>query len=404
MIKIIEKSRAEGRISAPTSKSIAHRLLISAAMVSGEKSIIRGITPSEDVLATIDCLKSLGVEIEYVGGCAVVWGIDFSLACATERLYCRESGSTLRFLIPLCLISGNEIVLSGREKLISRPHSVYEEIAKERGFLFEKNSDSIRLCGRLKCGEYSVRGDVSSQFISGLIFALSTLPGESRIILTEKIESRSYIDLTIDALKQFGASLDWEGENTIRIDGGRKLSSVDMTVEGDWSGAAFLEALNRLGSKITIDGMNDQSKQGDRVCKEYFDALSEGYCEIDIEDCPDLGPILFAFSAAKYGGKFTSTKRLRIKESDRVEAMRQELSKFGIEMEVEENSVTVPKGEICTPKEILQGHNDHRIVMSLAVLCSLVGGQIEGCEAVKKSYPSFFFDLSKLGVKNYDTE
>ena len=403
MIKTIEKSRAEGIISAPTSKSIAHRLLISAAMADGQKSTIRGITPCEDVLATIDCLRSMGVKIEYTDECAEVYGIDFSKACATEKLHCRESGSTLRFLIPLCLISGNEAILCGSEKLISRPQSVYEEVAKESGFVFKKNTDSIKLCGKLSCGEYRVRGDVSSQFISGLMFALSALRGESKIILTTKIESRSYIDLTIDALTRFGASLCWDRDNCILINGGCKLSSVDLTVEGDWSGAAFIEALGKLNGDVVIEGMNENSKQGDRVCKEYFNALSGGYCEIDIEDCPDLGPILFAFSAAKFGGKFTSTKRLRIKESDRVEAMRQELSKFGVEMEVQENSVTIPHSELCAPKEVLYGHNDHRIVMSMAVLCSLVGGQIDGWEAVNKSYPDFFSNLTKLGVKNYDT-
>ena len=404
MTKYIEKSKAEGRIDAPTSKSVAHRLLILGAMCEGEKSVIRGITPSDDVLATIDCLSALGVKIEYDGWAAVVDGIDFSRASATDPLLCRESGSTLRFLIPMCLISGNEATLVGSEKLISRPQGVYEKIAEENGFLFKRECDRITLRGRLLPGEYSVVGDVSSQFITGLILALSTLKGESKILFTTKIESRSYIELTRSALMKFGGEVRWDGDSALIINGGKKLCGVDMTVEGDWSGTSFIEALGLVGGEVKVDGLDEGSLQGDRVYREHFRELDKGFCEIDISDCPDLGPILFTVAALKHGGRFVGTRRLKIKESDRCEAMKEELEKFGAEILIEENALTVLGADLHAPNTRLKGHNDHRIVMSLAVLCSVYGGEIEGCEAVKKSYPAFFRDINRLGIKAYDID
>ena len=173
-------------------------------------------------------------------------------------------------------------------------------------------------------------------------------------------------------------------------------------MEGDWSGAAFLEAFNHIGGKVKINGLNEESRQGDRVCKDLFDRLDKGFAEINIEDCPDLAPILFTVAAVKNGGRFVGTKRLKIKESDRAEVMKEELSKFGAELIIEENSVTVYKRELHRPDERLYGHNDHRIVMSLAILCTLYGGEIDGCEAVNKSYPDFFRDIKILGINHYE--
>lgn len=402
MIRYVGKGQAEGRVSAPTSKSMAHRLLIAAAMCERQRSVIEGITPCEDVLATIDCLRALGVKIEYDGSRAAIEGIDFKKAKPSSVLKCRESGSTLRFLIPLALLSGEEMILSGSEKLISRPQGVYEEIASDEGFLFKKDIDKITAKGRLRSGEYRIRGDVSSQFITGLIFALSTLNGDSKILLTTKIESKSYVELTRSALSEFGVKVEWDGDSVLQIKGGQKPYARSITVEGDWSGAAFIEALNFLGGSVAVDGLNENSLQGDRAYREYFASLDGGFCEINIEDCPDLGPILFTIAAVKHGGRFTGTKRLKIKESDRAEAMRAELSKFGASLLIEENSVTVEKRQLHQPRERLFGHNDHRIVMSLAVILTEFGGEIDGCEAVSKSYPGFFEDIKKLGITTYE--
>ncbi len=394
----IKKSRAIGEVYAPPSKSMAHRLLIAAAMCEGE-SVIDGISSCEDVLATIDCLRALGTKIEYKGESVRVCGADLLSAMANEPLCCRESGSTLRFFIPLLWLSGNEAKLIGSEKLMSRPQSVYEEIARERGLTFERKADSITVKGPITSGEYHVRGDVSSQFITGLLFALSLLDGDSRIVITTALESRSYIDLTISAMAVFGVKIVWENKSTLYIEGGQKYRAKNLRVEGDYSGSAFTDAFNYIGGEVKVLGLNEQSVQGDRVYKELFPMLDSGTPEINIEDCPDLAPILFTLAAMKNGAMFVGTRRLKIKESDRAEVMREELSKFGADICVMENSVRVSPATLHTPKEILSGHNDHRIVMSLAVIASVYGGLIDGCEAVNKSYPDFFTDIKKLGIK-----
>ena len=313
--------------------------------------------------------------------------------------------SLCQFLLyyPLALLCGEEVCLAGSEKLISRPQGIFEEICHNEGFLFNKESDKITLQGKLSAGEYKLRGDVSSQFITGLLFALSTLKDDSKIIITTKLESRSYVDLTISAMSEFGVKISWENDYTLMIKGGQKYTPTRLAVEGDWSGSSFIDAFNHLGGAVEIQGLNQGSLQGDRVYREYFNALDLGFTEINIEDCPDLAPILFTLATIKNGGKFIGTRRLKIKESDRAEAMKSELSKFGADIIVEENTVTVNKTELHTPTEKLFGHNDHRIVMSLAVISSIFGGEIEGCEAVSKSYPDFFKDISTLGIHAYET-
>lgn len=401
MIKRIEKSKAEGTVTVPTSKSVAHRLLIAAALCQGE-SRIDGITPCEDVLATIDCLRAFGVKIEYKDNSATVCGIDFTKAKPSEALNCRESGSTLRFLIPLAMLSGNEVVFIGSERLMDRPQSVYEAVAKECGLTLKRDGNSLTVCGPLTAGEYFIDGSVSSQFITGLLFALSVLREDSHIVITTKLESRSYVELTISAMEEFGVNVIWDNDSALLIKGGRDYRAKNITVEGDWSGAAFLEAFNHIGGVVEINGLNEESRQGDRVCRELFGRLDAGFAEINIENCPDLAPILFTVAAIKNGGRFIGTKRLKIKESDRAEVMKDELSKFGAELLIEENSVTVLKRQLHTPSERLYGHNDHRIVMSLAVISTIYGGEIEGYEAVSKSYPDFFEDIKSLGIDVYE--
>ena len=403
MIKQIEKSKAFGTVFAPTSKSMAHRALICAAMCRGE-SRIEGITECEDVLATIDCLRTFGVKIEYDGKSASVRGIDFTKAVCDGVLNCRESGSTLRFLIPLAMLSGNEVMFTGSKKLLSRPMTVYEQIAKEWGLTFKRESDKITVCGPLSGGEYFIDGNISSQFITGLLLAFSVLNQDAKIIFNTPIESRPYVDLTVDVMKSFGVRVYSDTDWSFLVFGGQEYKEREMRVEGDWSGAAFIEALNRIGGQVNIEGLNEKSLQADKLFTKYFSLLDSGFSEIDIANCPDLGPILFTLAAIKNGGKFLGTKRLRDKESDRIGCMEKELSKFGAELVTEENSVTVIKKELHSPNERLFGHNDHRIVMSLAVLCTLFGGEIEGCEAVSKSYPSFFEDIKMLGIKVYDIE
>lgn len=394
----IEKGTAKGRISAPPSKSMAHRLLISAALADGV-STIRGVSKCEDVQATLDCLYSLGVKTEILGDDVKIHGKDFSCAKATAPLWCRESGSTLRFMIPIAMLSKNTIIFSGAPSLMARPMGVYAALAEEKGLDFIADGETIVTRGPLSSGEYKLQGNVSSQFISGLLFALPTLKGDSTIKITSSVESRSYINLTMKAIREFGVKAEWLDDYTIKIPGGQKYTSCDITVEGDFSGAAFPDALNLLGGEVIIDGLSDSSVQGDKVYKKHYESIRSGIPSIHIGDCPDLGPILFALSAAKQGGIFDGTRRLKIKESDRAAAMAEELKKFGASVTVYDDTVVVYPCDFHAPSEILKGHNDHRIVMSLAVLLTLFGGEIDGAEAIKKSYPAFFNDLRKLGIE-----
>lgn len=394
----IEKGAARGRVAAPPSKSMAHRLLISAAMADGV-SRVKGISSCEDVLATIDCLGALGIKAERVGDDVIVEGRSFREVKPSSPLQCRESGSTLRFMIPAAMLSGHTTVFYGMGRLMKRPMDVYEKLFSEKGLTFISDGESIVARGPLKGGKYELVGNVSSQFISGLIFALPLADGDSVIRITTPIESRSYINLTINAVRAFGIEVEWTDEYTIKIKGNQTYRAREITVEGDYSGAAFPDALGLFGGEVEVLGLDPDSIQGDSVYKRYFKMLEGGVPTIHIGDCPDLGPILFAIAAAKYGGVFDGTKRLKIKESDRAEAMAEELKKFGASVTVYEDSVVVYPAEFHAPREVLSGHNDHRIVMALAVLLTLTGGEIDGAEAVSKSYPSFFKSLEELGIK-----
>lgn len=399
MRALVNKSTASGSVVAPPSKSMAHRMLIGAGLSSGT-SVIKGISASEDMKATLDCLSALGAKCEVTGDTVEVHGADLKNLPENPHLRCRESGSTLRFFIPLCLMTGEtEVTLSGSDYLFSRPLNVYEEICQKQGIEYKREGASLKLKGKLKSDHFRIKGNISSQFITGLLFVLPLLEGDSTITLIPPVESLSYINLTVQALKCFGVEVKWQDEKTLYIKGNQQYKAVDTYVEGDYSNAAFFEALNTLGGSVEVKGLLDDSLQGDRVYKKHFPALSKGTPTINISDCPDLGPVLFAVAAAKHGGVFTGTKRLRLKECDRAEAMAQELKKFGVAVTVREDSVVVYPHDFHAPDEVLLGHNDHRIVMALTVLSSLTGGEIEGAEAVRKSMPDFFEKIKSIGVE-----
>lgn len=397
MIAEIKPGKGKGTMEAPPSKSMAHRLLICGGLAKGE-SVIEGISGSEDMKATLDCLAAIGAEYRIEGDKVTIRGADIRNIPEGAVLKCRESGSTLRFFIPICLLDGKTFTLTGSEKLLSRPLSVYEDIFKKQGITFEAVPDKITVGGKLRSGTYEIKGNISSQFITGLLFVLPLMEGESLIKLIPPVESRSYINLTIEALAKFGVEIKWQDENTLYIMGGQSYEPRTTKVEGDYSNAAFFAALNLLGSEIEMTGLNPESLQGDKVYEKNFALLGKD-TPIDISDCPDLGPILFAMAAVNGGGIFTGTKRLKIKESDRASAMAEELAKFGIDVTVNDDSVIVHPGRVQSPSKILSGHNDHRIVMSCAVLSTITGGIIEGAEASRKSLPDFFERLKKLGFE-----
>lgn len=396
MTVTINKSIASGRVKAPPSKSMAHRYLICGAL--SEKSEIKGIEYSKDIEATLSGLVSLGAKVDVVDKTIFIGGLDFNKSPKSNEIQCNESGSTLRFLIPICLLFNKEIRLCGSERLFERSLSVYEQICEAQGIKFIKTKDSVTVCGRLASGKYSVSGGISSQFISGLMFALSQLDNDSIIEITDNLESASYLNLTIKALAKFGVRISKVDERTIYISGNQGCKNRSVTVEGDYSNAAFLDAFNLIGGNVAVTGLSKNTAQGDCVYKDYFAQLQNGMPTLDLTDCPDLAPILMSVAALYNGAVFTGTKRLKIKESDRGEVMREELFKFGCEVIVEENKITVNKAKLKTPTLYLNGHNDHRIVMSLAVLASVTGGEIYGAEAVSKSFPDFFDKIKALGI------
>lgn len=393
----IKKGTASGVVSIPSSKSVAHRLLINAALTDGE-TIINGLSLNEDIGATIDCLKTLGAKIDYFHGRCTVHGTN-GRGESLRRLHCRESGSTLRFMIPLCLDSV-KTELYGSPRLIERPHSVYGEICEKNDFLWQSDGEKITVCGGLKSGEYEVPGNISSQFITGLMLALPTLEGDSVIRLTTEPESLSYIDMTVASLAAFGIVIEKRSEREWFIKGSQNRRSPGIiNVEADESGAAFFGALNYIGGDVKLDNLNNNSCQGDRVWRLFFPMLESGRPEISIKDCPDLGPILMSLAACLNGVTLRDTARLKIKESDRGGAMAEELEKLGVKVTVEENTITVDPSGIHAPNEALDGHNDHRIVMSLAIMLTQFGGKINGAQAVSKSMPQFFTMLNSLGIE-----
>lgn len=402
MVLTVSPSMPTGKITAPPSKSYAHRALICAGLAKG-KSKIFNISFSDDIKATLVCLTALGAKVEIQGNTAEITGINDCSNLKKAVLNCNESGSTLRFFIPLCLLSENEITLNGTQKLISRPLSVYEDIAEEQGFLFQKDADCVRVKGRLESGKFTVKGNISSQFISGFLFALPLLPDDSEINILPPFESKPYVDMTVSLLREFGITVDYN-ELSIKIKGNQQYKAKNVTVEGDWSNAAFLYAFRECGADLEVLGIDNNSSQGDKICLEYFEALKNGKPILDLTDCPDLAPVMFAFAGLFNGAEFTGTDRLRFKESDRITCMQTELLKFGIALTAGDNKVIIDPSDFHAPTECIYGHNDHRIVMANAFLLCKTGGKIRGFEAVKKSFPDFFDVISKAGVIiNYET-
>lgn len=396
MRAVIKPGALRGVTAAPPSKSMAHRMLICAALAEGE-SLVQPIELSEDILATMDGLRALGAGIVQEGDALRVTGCRPAEA-ESGVIPCRESGSTLRFLLPLCLLSGKEMTLTGRERLLSRPLDVYETLCAERGFSLERTAEGIRVRGKLTPGEYTVRGDLSSQFLTGLLYALSLLDGESEIRILPPIESEPYLEMTLEALAEAGVPAKRPEKERLVIPGGQRFRAGQKTVEGDWSNAAFFEALRQAGNDLRITGLREDSLQGDKVCREYFRRIRENSACVDVTDCPDLAPVLMAFAAMCGGARLEGTRRLRFKESDRGQAMAEELEKFGVAVTIGENAIEVGGG-LKAPMEILQGHNDHRIVMSLAVLCTRTGGTVDGAESVRKSFPGFWDAMRALGAR-----
>lgn len=399
-VKILP-SKTSGEVSAPPSKSFAHRYLIGSVLSRG-KCVIKNIADSDDISATLSCIEQLGGSVTKDGNTVTV--IPTNEKQIENAVFdCKESGSTLRFFIPVVLATGaKNCTFLGSERLLARGIKEYEKFFENSDVTIKSDEKSIEVNGTLSAGNYEISGEVSSQYTTGMLFALSVLSGKSTLKITGNAESRAYVDMTIKVLKDFGADIAEPEKNFFEINGKGRLSPGEFTVEGDWSNAAFLIALSRLLGTISVSGLNENSVQGDRFSSVAFDALDGENAEIDLKDCPDLAPILFSYAAYKNGGKFINTRRLRVKESDRANVMAEELKKFGANVKVHENSVEIEKTQLKPPIVPLCGHNDHRIVMALSVLAAVFGAEIDGAEAVNKSYPDFFRVIKKAGVNVYE--
>ena len=416
----IFKGRAAGEIAAPPSKSAAHRLL-ACSFLSGEACEISNVDLSQDIKATLGCVRALGGDFSingdsvafmpsnrfrdrsYVGDRASATG----QADAGERdgefvLDCLESATTLRLFIPIALVlkPGRKIVMRGSEKLISRGLSAYEELFRINRIDYSKSADSFSFCGSLPDRSVCVDGSLSSQYASGLMLAFCADGRGGTITIKGKPESLPYIRMTADVMSGFGVDCVLDG-NVIIVPALQRLRGVNARVEGDYSNAAFFEALNYLNGEnsVRVTGLAEETFQADASYGRLFPMLRDGAPRICISDCIDLGPILFSLAAALNGAALTGIRRLRIKECDRAECMAMELAKFGSGIELSDNEAVISASALHAPKEILLGHNDHRVVMALAILLTRFGGVIDGTEAVSKSFPSFFEALGRLGIR-----
>lgn len=394
----INSHKLHGEVYAPPSKSMAHRMIIAASLAKG-KSVIRNVAMSEDIKATLECVSKLCADVDISGDTVTIIGSEYK--AGEKELFANESGSTLRFFIPLCL-NGDKITISGAERLFERPLDIYEEICKKENIYFSKDKASVTIKGKLKGTEFSIPGNISSQFITGMLFKLPTMQKGGGINVTGSFESRPYVMMTLKAMELFGVNVKAD-VNSFIVPEGEAYRANNVTVEGDWSNAAFFEALNLFGSDVYVKGLDENSYQGDKVYRELFKKIPDGNAEISLKDCPDLAPILFTVAAECKGAYFYDTRRLKIKESDRAEAMKEELSKMGAEISIGENSVTVKGGSLHAPDKPLSSHNDHRIAMALSVALTKYGGYITDAGAVKKSMPDFYDKISQLGAEvNFD--
>ena len=400
MIAEIYKSKAKGEIVARASKSYMHRALIGAALSRGE-TVIENIAESEDITSTTKCLEAMGADFTFSGTTVKVNGAPPDGKLKNLSLFANESGSTLRFLIPLSLLYSENVEFTGSKRLLERPQTVYEDLFPGKNCFINRNSEKITVGGSLKGGIFECRGDISSQFLTGLLFTLPLLNEDSEIKLTTPLQSSPYIDLTLEILNEFAIKVERPDDRTFKIKGNQNFKATTLYCEGDWSNAAFLDAFNLLGGNVILDGLKEKSTQGDKIYRKYFEELKKGTPTLDIRDCPDLAPILMTMASVLNGAVLKGTSRLKIKESDRGEVMKAELSKFSADIIVLSDEIIIKKADLTTPTEILCGNNDHRIAMSLAVISSVFGGVIENAECVNKSYPLFFEDCEKLGIKFY---
>lgn len=418
----IRPSGLSGQICVPPSKSMAHRAIICALLSEGE-SVIDNIELSDDIIATCRAAECLGGDIDILesglpGRKKLVIRGYGSIKIKNERINCGESGTTARFIIPVSRLSGDRVMIEGEGRLVERPFSVFFPVFDSHGIEYKASGGNLpmTLRGNLRPGNYQIQGNVSSQFISGLLLALPLLPGDSVISVTTSVESAGYIDMTIAMQKLFGVKIDYrKEENRFIIPGWQKYLPRNYEVEGDWSQAAFWLAAGALSGPVKVEGLNPDSHQGDKIIEELLKNMGaeltwQGTAliseksrmsgiGIDASNCPDLVPVLAVLGAASEGTtEIKNAGRLRLKECDRLKAITTELRSLGGSITENEDSLYI-KGREKLLGGRVYGWNDHRIVMAAAVAAVACEKNvvIEGCDAVSKSYPSFWEHYTALG-------
>ena len=418
-------TKLKGTVVAPSSKSMGHREIICAGLAAGT-SIIDNISMSKDIEATMRCLKAINVAVDEIpsmieGRKALqISGTGHPMAAA-DSVDCGESGSTLRFFLPLGANLNCPLTFTGHGKLVSRPLQAYYDIFDEKFIQYFNDNGCLPVTvnGRLTPGTYKLPGDVSSQFVSGLLFALPLLNGDSIIEITSPLESSAYVDMTINCLAKFGVQIENEGglHHRYLVKGKQRYQAQDSQVEGDWSQAAFWTVGGSLGDGITCQGVNVNSLQGDQAVVDIMERMGAVIKQdansvtvnggatkatvIDAANCPDIIPVLTVLAAVSEGTtKIINAGRLRIKECDRLAAMTSELNKIGAQITEEPEGLTIvgkPQGLVGGVQ--VDAWNDHRIAMSLAIAAQKCAAPIilTGAESGAKSYPTFWEDYKSVG-------
>ncbi len=413
---IIKPSKLKGDVIVPPSKSLSHRAIIAASLASG-KSVISNIIYSKDIISTINAVRACGAIVEEYSDHLVIYGS--SVKRVSNLIDACESGSTIRFMIPIALVNEEPITFTGQNHLVKRPLDTYTNIFDIQNIEYKKEENYLPLYvnGGLKSGEYKIRGDISSQFITGLLYALPLLDGDSTIVITTKLESIGYIDLTLDMLKMFNINIEVSSDyKTFYIKGRQQYMPCDYTVEGDYSQVAFFLVASTLGADLNLINMNEKSHQGDmKILQDiidfkgeytFKDSVLKAYekktyaTTISFAQSPDLGPILCVLAALSSGvSNFIDVSRLRIKECDRVSAMILELAKLGVTCSETEDTMTIHGKDMLNGSLNLDSHNDHRIVMALAIASIKCSSEIriKNAQAINKSFPHFFEVFESIG-------
>lgn len=399
-VKITPK-KLTGKVCVPPSKSAAHRAVLCAALSAGV-SEISNLSYSQDILATLKAAECLGAKTTVNGDVAIIEGMCKGETLNNILIDCNESGSTLRFIIPIALAIGGKFSVTGRGRLLDRPLDDYYNIFDKQGILYKRVDDRIYFEGKLTGGVYELSGNVSSQYITGLLFALPLLSSDSEIIITTPLESAGYINMTLEALSRFGIEIKVSDDlRHYYIKGNQEYKSCNYTVEGDYSQAAFYYVANAIGNDVEVLGLSEDSTQGDKAILDVINIMKtqKGERTIDVSQIPDLVPIMAVLATQTEGiTNIVGAARLRIKESDRLAAVTQELTKLGAEIKEYDDSITV-YGKTQLHGGVTDSHNDHRIAMSLAIASTVASGEvvITGADSVRKSYADFWDRYCELG-------